>query len=357
MRCTAWILAFCIFHKAFTQNDSTKSIFRLGGQLHYGTIFAHSPEVENTAGSYPWGLQLEANWQKISEKVWQNCLCYPQSGLVFSYYNYDNAVLGHSLQVGYFLEPTFYLSKRLQFTLRGIAGFSYLTNPFDSIKNPNNRSYSLPMSAYLNVAGGLQVRVNKFWHFQWQINYQHISNGGIKDPNKGINWITTSVGLLYTLHPFEIPQRPKTPFQPHPEWEREAFLFLSNKGAGVGQKERFMIFGAGGQIHKQIGRLSIVGGGTEVYWDGSLQERIRQANLSQNAWRWGVFAGHQFALGRFRFTQHLGLYLYNDTDFFHWWYHRWGLTYQVWQKWKVGFSMKAHRHIANFLDIRLLKSF
>jgi hypothetical protein len=104
-------------------------------------------------------LQVEGNWQKISQKVWDNCLCYPQSGWLLSYYNYDNAILGHSLQLAYFLEPTFKISQRTQFTVRGIVGISYLTNPFDSLRNPNNRSYSLPISAYLTVASGLQIKM------------------------------------------------------------------------------------------------------------------------------------------------------------------------------------------------------
>lgn len=357
MKFSLKIFVILSISKIWAQTDSVSNIFRVGGQVHYGSIFAHSPEVENTAGSYPRGIQIELNWQKVSEKVWQNCLCYPQSGLLVSYYNYDNEILGHSLQIGYFLEPTFKISPRLQFTLRGVAGIAYLTNPFDSLKNPNNRSYSLPISAYLNVSGGVQMDISRKWQLQWQVNYQHISNGGIKDPNKGINWITSSVGVLYTLRPYEIPKRAVVPFAPTNEWEKEAFLFLSNKGAGVGQKKRFMIVGLGTQLHKQVGRLSILGAGTELYWDGSLEERIRQAGLSRSAWRWGIFAGHQFALGKFRFSQYLGTYLFNDTDFFHWWYHRWGVNYQVKEKWKVGFALKAHRHIANFLDLRLIRGF
>jgi hypothetical protein len=352
-----WILAFSL---TFGQNDSlhsSKSIFRVGVQGHYGSIFAHSPEVENTAGSRPWGVQLESNWQKISQKVWDNCLCYPQSGWLLSYYNYDNAVLGHSLQMAYFLEPTFKLSQRTQFTIRGIVGVSYLTNPFDSLRNPNNRSYSLPISAYLTVASGLQIKISDYWQIQSQINYQHISNGGIKDPNKGINWVTGSLGVLYTLRPQLIPKRVAMPFEKNQPLEKEFIFFASNKGAGVGQKQRFMILGGAFQVGKQIGRLSALNIGTEAYWDGSLAERLRQANEEGDAFRWAVLGGHQFVLGKFRFGQQLGVYLYNNNPFFHWWYHRWGVNYSPQGTWAVGFNMKAHKHVANFLDLRFSYKF
>jgi hypothetical protein len=356
--CLCYYFSFIYCFVACGQSDSLpKSILRIGVQTHYGSIFAHSPEVENTSGSYPWGIQVEANWQKISQKVWDNCLCYPKSGILFSYYNYNNAILGHSVQLSYFLEPTFKLTSKIQFSLRGIIGLSYLTNPFDSLKNPYNRSYSLPISAYLTLATGLQMHFNDFWQIQVQANYQHISNGGIKDPNKGINWITASLGVLYTLNPQSIPHRERKPFERNKHIEKELIIFLSNKGAGVGQKSRFMILGGGFQIGKQISRLNALNIGTEAYWDGALAEMLRQQNKEGDAFRWALLGGHQFVLGKFRFGQQVGIYLYNNNPFFHWWYHRWGLIYSPKGTWAVGFNMKAHKHIANFLDLRLVHRF
>jgi len=94
--------------------------------------------------------------------------------------------------------------------------------------------------------------------------------------------------------------------------------------------------------------------GTEAYWDGSLAERLRQANESGDAFRWAMLGGHQFVLGKFRFSQQLGVYLYNNNPFFHWWYHRWGFTYSPNGSWAVGFNLKAHKQVANFLDLRFI---
>jgi hypothetical protein len=325
---------------------------RIGGQVHYGSIFAHSPAVENTANSFPWGIQLEANWQKISKKVWDNCYCYPQVGFLVSYYNYDNTILGKSIQVAYFLEPTFKLTQRTSFSVRGIVGLSYLTNPYDSIKNPNNRSYSLPVSAYLTVATGVQIQLNNQWYLNSHINYQHISNGGIKDPNKGINWITGSLGILYTINPTNLPLREKKIFIREKEIQWELIGFISNKGAGVGQKQRFMIGGLGLQANRQVNPLHAINLATEIYWDASLAERLRQDNLDASSFRWGWMLGHQFLLGKFRFSQQLGIYAYSDSPYFSRWYHRWGVMYDFHEKWGIGFNMKAHGQTANFLDLR-----
>jgi hypothetical protein len=43
---------------------------------------------------------------------------------------------------------------------------------------------------FLEVGLGLWIRVNDKWSINPSVNYQHISNGGMRQPNKGLNWPT-----------------------------------------------------------------------------------------------------------------------------------------------------------------------
>jgi hypothetical protein len=66
----------------------------------------------------------------------------------------------------------------------------------------------------------------------------------------------------------------------------------------------------------------------------------------------GLFAGNDFLLGRFVFGQQFGVYLYNpvgDTpDVFQ----RYYLEFMI-NNWLMsGMGMKAHGHVADFLDFR-----
>lgn len=336
------------------KTDSIPStIFSWGTQLHYGSIFAHSEAVENTAGSRPFGIQVDAVWQKISQKVWDNCNCSPKTGISLSYYNYDNRYLGHSINAGYFLEPNFKLLKNWDVSLRGTFGLSYLTNPYDSIRNPNNQSYSLPMSVYLGVGIGNHFKITPQLKIGLYLNYQHISNGGLKDPNKGINWITTSLGLFYTPKLIEIPVRERKVFERNKPIQIEIFGFVSNKAARVGDKNRHFILGTGLQISKQVSRLSSLLVGSEICYDGATAQRMEYDNIKGNAWSVGLLAGHQFLLGKFTFSQQIGVYLYQNNPYFDAWYHRWGIMYCPSKKIGVGFNLKVHRHIANFGDVRI----
>ncbi|TAE66715.1 MAG: acyloxyacyl hydrolase [Bacteroidetes bacterium] len=341
------------------QEDSLrKNIFKIGTQFHYGSIFAHSEAVENTSGSRPFAFQADFIWQKISKKVWENCNCYPKTGFSLAYNNYNNQYLGQSFNFAYFLEPYFKLNARFNLSFRTSFGGAWLSNPYDVQTNPNNQSYSLPLSVYLAVGIGSHFKINSAWSIGLYGNYQHISNGGVKEPNKGINWVTSSLSVVYTPKPTELPVRERNVFsKKNAKLEKEIFIWASNKEAKIGDKKRFFIFGTSFQIHKQVSRLSALSLGTEIYYDGSLVERLRQDNENGNGWRSGLLAGHQFILGKFRFTQQIGVYVYQNNPYFDAWYHRWAILYYPNQKWGMGISLKAHRHIANFFDVRISKKF
>jgi hypothetical protein len=69
-----------------------------------------------------------------------------------------------------------------------------------------------------------------------------------------------------------------------------------------------------------------------------------------------LLAGHEFLLGKFIFSQQLGVYVFNPTSRFNQIYHRWGIHYLSKNNWGVGARLLAHRHIADFVDLRIIYS-
>lgn len=186
----------CLTPQASAQNDSIisiertqrqKSLFSLGLGVQHGFIFAHSVDVENTRGARPTGIEAILGWQRNDSATFALCHCYPRQGVLLAYYDYDVEVLGKSGTAAYFLEPTYRIGDGFLFSFKGAGGLSYLSNPHDSVNNPGNQSYSRPVSAYLLVGLGAWLRLTEQWWLNPTLNYQHISNGGTREPNKGIN--------------------------------------------------------------------------------------------------------------------------------------------------------------------------
>ena len=95
------------FGQEKTDKDSiaTKDIYSIGTGSHYGFVFAHSKAVNNTKGSRPWALEVDLSRQLVNNAAWKDCGCYPRTGLTISYFNLDNKILGHSINVAAYVEP------------------------------------------------------------------------------------------------------------------------------------------------------------------------------------------------------------------------------------------------------------
>lgn len=336
------------------------SIFSIGLGAQHGFIFAHSAAVENTKGSHPTGVELALSWQRNDAAMWNLCNCYPRKGLLLAYYDYDNAVLGKSYTAAYFLEPAYRLGRGAFFSFRGAAGFSYLTSPYHEVHNPSNQSYSTTLSGYLLFGLGLWFRVSDRWWLNASVNYQHESNGGLRQPNKGINWPTAGVAVSYRPHPTPyyrgIRQKEKFWKDYSIRWDAGIFGIAKRAVDENGDSRRLPVVGFSFQGSKQVGAIHALTLGTEIYTDHALRLQLKLDTVKASPVRAGLLIGHEFLLGRFIFSQRLGVYVFDQTPYFDRLYHRWGIHYRVNERWGAGFNLQAHRHVADFIDLRFTYS-
>ena len=369
MICMLIGLFFALPH-AYAQPDSVSTelntskqdpLFSVGIGLQHGFIFAHSQDVQNTSGANPTGLEAIFSWQRNDSGMFALCRCYPRQGLLLSYYDYDVGLLGKGAAAAYFLEPTYRISDGILFSMKTAAGLSYLSNPYDSLENPANQSYSRHLNFYLLVGVGVWVRLSEHWWLNPSINYQHISNGGIVQPNKGINWPTAGLSVSYqpTLRPWYRGKRSSEKY-----WKDYAFRYdfslMSTliRGANQdGESRRFFMGGVAAQAAKQVGRLSMLTLGTEVYHDAKLKENLQKDGLDAIPVKAGLMLGHEFLLGGFQFSQRLGVYVFDQTPYYDRLFHRWGIKYRISEHFSTGINMLAHRQVAEFVDFRFTYSF
>lgn len=371
-RLCVWVVIFATYATphAIAQTDSTVAIvstakqeplFSISLGVQHGFIFAHSVEVQNTSGAQPTGLETILSWQRNDSNTFALCHCYPRQGLLLAYYNYDVDLLGKSGTAAYFLEPTYRIANGMLFSFKGAAGISYLNNPYDSIDNPGNQSYSTHMSAYLLVGVGAWVKLSEWWWLNPSLNYQHISNGGSREPNKGINWPTAGIALNFqpTSRPWYTGTRTTEKY-----WRnyttRYDIVLLGTMRRGydeAGDRKKYPLGGLALQAGKQVGSLSMLTLGAEAYHDEELHDKLRREGLNASPVKAGLLLGHEFLLGRFQFSQRLGVYVFDQTPYYDRIFHRWGLQYRINRHFSTGFNLLAHGHIAEFIDFRLAYTF
>lgn len=214
---------------------------------------------------------------------------------------------------------------------------------------------------YLLLGLGVWFRLDDHWWLNTSVNYQHESNGGMKQPNKGINWPTAGIALSFqkNTRPYIGGLRSKEKFWINysPRWGIGVFGIGKRAFDEKGNSKRQPLLGLSFQVSKQIGRINALTVGTEVFMDESLRIQLKQDSMKASPVRAGLLAGHEFILGKFLFSQRLGLYLFDQTPYYDKLYHRWGIYYRFNRNWGIGFNLQAHRQVAEFVDLRIAYTF
>lgn len=339
--------------------DTLKTPFQWDVRLHSGFIIPHSREIINVAHSNPYGLELTAQWILNDPRHTRKLGLISKRGFAFHYVNFDNPeVLGHTAAVVPFVEPLVQPWRNFYGSIRFGLGPAWLTKLYDPETNPTNLFFSFPLSLWAMLNAHVHYKINPKWEISAGINYNHISNGGMKNPNKGMNFPTYNAGISYSLKPV-IMNRPEK----NKDWKNEPRYYgqvsligtLKNMDPAPGYPDLTRCWSYGIQLTgaKRVGRFSAFALGTEWIHDGFAAETLRRQNIRESAWKGGALAGHELLVGRVSFGTYMGAYLFNPSGDRDPVYQRYILQYRFGRRLIVGSSLKAHRQVADVFDLRI----
>ncbi len=347
----------------YKKSSPTSWVYAL--RSDYGSVIVHTPLVKPIAGAKPFGIGFEISKQATDSATYHLCSAFPRVGLQVQNFHYGTWILGNTITASYFIQPIYRLTNRLNFFFRASVGASYSDHPYDSIIKIDtlNQNYSIRINPYLQVATGLEFKVNAHLSIDISGTFDHISNGNWKRPNKGLNWTTTSVALVYKPDGKTIPKltRVHDKYWKNRPWEYRAgalYVFKQDYAGFTMGYQR--MFAAGGFVEaaKQIGRIHGIVTGLQVYHN-ELQDDAQQA--SAPVWKnkhtsvlAGVYGGHEILMGRFIFSQVIGLYVTPHPNFYTNMFHQHSLRYLIDKNWQVGFALRAHESDADFICLNAI---
>src|SRR5258706_1483909 len=251
--------------------DTSNSIYSLSGIVGYNSIWTGRESLQQFTKDHPWSVQLDFGSLKNTQRSWNYCNCYSQNGVSLSYINFANPEkLGSAIAIAGFTEPYLFFANRLQLSLRGSAGFTFLNKVYDSISNKDNIFFSTKLSFILGLGVNFSWRVNDNWKLRTSAQFNHISNAGRKDPNEGMNFPGVTLGIIYDLNPQKLKRRPTERFT-------DKTINLVVHGFGNVRtawadanwpQERRVVAGANIGLIKRVGRVTGLGAGGEFYYDG-----------------------------------------------------------------------------------------
>ncbi|MFY8019719.1 MAG: acyloxyacyl hydrolase, partial [Bacteroidia bacterium] len=174
--------------------DSLSRAFQVN--LFQSDILPHSEDIRSLSFSEPRGFSAAYIWQHSRSG---NSYAYPlksRKGFKMQYVNFNYpSKLGSAFSLSAFTEPMIGSNRNLFLSFPIEAGIVGLSKIYHAQQNPENLFFSTPISFYLSAGMQINYKISNLLLLQSALQYQHISNGGIKMPNKGMNFFSYHLGI------------------------------------------------------------------------------------------------------------------------------------------------------------------
>lgn len=332
---------------------------QVGVRVHTGFIIPHAPDLRAISQTRPVGVELTYSRTTFSRAAYERCNCFARVGGYLTYVTFGNpAELGQTYGVGGYFEPLIRYRHPLYFSLRTTAGLAYLTRVYNADTNPRNTFFGAPLSGLLALSASAHYRLSDRLHLSASAGYNHISNGGTRQPNRGMNFPTAALGVTYVADPVLLPDAGRWP---RPTLSRRFAKRILAFGSvrtlpGTNQfpERAAWLWGLTATAGYRVSRFHAVTGGLEVVDDGYGRGQLRRANVADNHRPLGLLGGYELWLGRYVFSTHLGWNVYQPTALPQSrTFQRYQLLYTFGNHWALGVGLKARLNVAEGFDVRM----
>jgi len=349
------VLLFTTIICCRAESDTTRHIF-LGVHGQYGFILPHSVVIEPVSHSNPRGILFDLGFMNKSYNSWKVFNTWWSSGVQAGYYSFDNPdTLGGAYVITGFAEPILLSRNRFMISVRAGIGMSYHTKIYDASTNPLNQFFCTKISFPVYAALRFKYRIFPHSYLMLSGFYNHISNGGVKQPNYGMNYPTVSLGIEYykpalTLNRIYSSDTRVSDSRVHLMTGILTAYKVVDRTEVYPEKGTisYGFYARGIKMLKTWYSLNI---GAEMIEDNAIREMVKREGSGLDHKRVAITAGQDFHFGRVIFTQYLGFYVYCPYKAKNTAYQKYELFYRFNRNVSAGFFMKAHTSEAELMGM------
>jgi len=242
LRLGFYLFFVLLSHKQSVAQESVDFHQDLYVNYKIGFLLEHRSTMAHLAKSHfqitELGYNFTRNKSHTSHIIHKN----PALGLVaVGIFNSNQEVIGNTYGIaGRLTLPKLRWGKHWSLNNMISIGLAYQEKKFDLLTNPTN----VAIGSHINMLimlGTVVKYENKHWNFTAGLDFTHVSNGGTKKPNLGLNLPSLQFGFGYRIKKAE-----DFLYDPFPMIRRKELLIqgiFSLNNNYVQQKELFPVFG------------------------------------------------------------------------------------------------------------------
>ena len=234
------------------------------------------------------------------------------------------------------------------------TGASYNTKHFDINDNYSNRLIGSHLNIFFIYSLNLKAVIGKHLLFSAGPIFVHTSNGNIKQPNFGLNLVSTNFGLTYLMDRKNSPGY--LPVQYKSDFRRNRYIFVLSGGVKELSHRIPKDYKVGSLLADYTRRLNsnlALGMGMDFIYDPTegMAVYVTGAHIDNIVpWHIGAHLTFERIWGHFSLVINSGYKIINPSEKFNYQYNRVGIRYRFKNHFVLNYTLKSHKIVADFLE-------
>jgi hypothetical protein len=353
-----WIILLLCFISANhlkAQKSKLKDL-RFQSEYQYGYILPEYSNLNYLIDAPVQAFNFSVIKQSIGKTEWEELYKYPQFGLSFFYTTLGNdEVHGREWAIYPFFRFNLIQYKRFSWFLQTGIGFGRVSKKFDLVDNYLNITTGSKNNIHYNLKSGFEFKISDLLRINAGVGLDHFSNGNTKEPNLGLNSLTSIIG--FSIQPYKSSEKIKNEFSKHEVRNRpELSVRFGGKRARALASQYFNTATVSFAVHRNIYRAFHLGVGIDGFYDSSTETEMIAAKSgpykSSNDFQTGISISQSIVYNKLRVIFQEGIYVglaYKVKR--HPIYTRGTVSYQITDPLAVSISMKSHLHVLDYPEI------
>jgi len=322
----------------------------LGMRGHYGFLWGHRSSSWILVERHSAACEVYAERAVNGERAWHHSYLLPVHGIAILYTDLGSpSRIGSAVRLLPYLHLPLVRRPDTSFGIRAGWGIGLVTRPFDRIDNGKQ----IAIGSRVNTAIQLMAEYRRCmgrWTLSAGLGLDHWSNGAYRLPNLGLNYVSTSFGVGYSLgrRDAELEQAISGARSPeHPEWRIIAAAGINEAGAPYsGQRSVYVLQGL---RQWKVSPRSGFSAGMDVFNKGTLA--VMHPDLSGRGraalTQFGLHGGYALFFGRGELFVQLGGYVHTPAPDRQALYQRIGIRMSSGRHLIWNMSLKSHSAVAD----------
>jgi len=338
----------------------------LEGRIYYGWTLDHHIEITPYKRHYP-AYEISLQKATYGRTRWEYMYNYPLIGISYWYSDLGNTrALGAAHAIFPYINFPLLGKKNFNIYFRLGVGLGYLTRKYDRYDNYENLAIGSHFNGNVNLLVEARQRLGKKFTASAGISLVHFSNGGIKQPNYGLNYPSLSFALAYRLTRENKYLRQKLLPELYPfEFDGKRFLNfdidiamgMKDMQSMLGRGNKYMVTAIWGNMMWPMGYKGRLGWGFDVSYDGSdektLELRGVYAEHKIQIVKTGINAAYELAFSRMAIMLNLGWQLTGLDTRDGYVYEKLALRFGLTENLYTALTLKANYGKADFITLGL----